>query len=280
MWILNKPDLALALGKDIEELVKHCNNLQTADKVALRILYRKYDRGNGRVTTADLQPLDSKKTIIHNQYIDKFKKDGCLRYIREDLLFNPKIRKCPCCGINEPTQLDHFMDKSSYGQLSCCRLNLVPLCGCCNLRKHDQSYTDFVHAYYDRYDDVDFLITKITVKKNHLGFTMFINKSVIRDTDLARRTENQFNVISEGNRFHKAGIKYLNDFIQGLRCRTNRSLKTMIKHELEYNIKAYGRNHWRTSIIRGLLTCPNFDMAVVKAIKNPQIIRMENGIGA
>lgn len=280
MWTLNKPDMALAIGKDIDELVAHCNDLQIADKNALKTLYKNYDTNNGSVTTDDLLPLDAKKNIILRQYESKFQKKQCLRYIRDELLDKAKITKCPCCGINEPSQLDHFMDKSTYGQLACCRLNLVPLCGCCNLKKHDQTYTNYVHAYYDRYPDVDFLITKVTVKNNHIGFVMTIDKSVITDTNLARRTERQFSVISDGNRFQKAGINYLCDFIHGLRCRTNRSLRTMIKRELDYDMKAYGRNHWKTSIIRGLLNCLAFDMNVVNEMNKPKVVRMENGIGA
>jgi len=277
MWILEKPDTSLAYSKDIDELVGHCDDLDDTDKPKLKVLYRQYN-SKGYATAAELTPLDGKKDIIKNQYKTKFSPNKKLRYIREDLLATVEV--CPYCGYNEPNQLDHYMDKSDYGQLACCRLNLVPLCGICNNIKHAESHTNFVHAYYDRYDDVDFLMTQITLKNNHIGFIMSIDTIAISEPDLARRTEYQFNKIKLNDRFHKAAIKYLTDYIKGLRCRTDRSLKTELKKKYKQNLDIYKRNHWRTSLIRGLLNCPNFNIQVVDAIRKKRIVRPENGIGA
>lgn len=277
MWILEKPDTSLAFGKDIDELVDHCESLEDSDKLNLRLLYRQYD-AKGCATNAELNPLIGKKDIIKNQYEVKFKKKQRLRYIREDLMSAASV--CPYCGLNEPSQLDHFMDKADYGQLACCRLNLVPLCGVCNNTKHNEPYTDFVHAYYDRYNDADFLQTKVTIKNNKVGFIMSIDKSAISNPDLARRTEYQFNKIKLNDRLKKAGIKYLTDYIKGLRCRKDRSLKVTLKTKYQQNLAIYGRNHWRTSIIRGLINCPEFNISVVDSIRANKIVRKENNVGA
>ena len=277
MWILEKPDTSLAFGKDIDELVDHCGSLDDSDELKLRSLYRQYD-AKGNATDAELNPLLRKKDIIKNQYEVKFKKKQKLRYIREDLM--SAVSVCPYCGLNEPSQLDHFMDKADYGQLACCRLNLVPLCGVCNNRKHNETYSNFVHAYYDLYDDTDFLKTLITVKNNKIGFIMSIDKSAISNPDLARRTEYQFNKISLNDRFKKAGITYIIDYIKGLRCRIDRSLKTALNAKYRQNMAKYGRNHWKTAIIRGLINCPEFNISVVENIKKKKIVRMENNAGA
>lgn len=277
MWILSKPDNALAFGKDIDEQVDHCESLDDSDKLKLRLLYRQYD-AKGYATDAELIPMVGKKDIIKNLYEVKFQKKHRLRYIREDLM--SAVSVCPYCGLNEPSQLDHFMDKAAYGQLACCRLNLVPLCGVCNNRKHNEPFTNFVHAYYDSYDDTDFLKTQITVKNNKIGFIMSIDTAAISNPDLARRTEYQFNKISLNGRFKKAGITYLIDYIKGLRCRTDRSLKTALNAKYRHNLAKYRRNHWRTSIIRGLLECPEFNISVVNAIRLTKIVRPENSVGA
>lgn len=278
MWTVgNKPTIAEALG-DIDPLVDHCNNLNNGHKPLLVKLYRQYHVNRGFATAAELSPLDGVKGVIEGQYKSKMTGDKTLGYVRREL--NDNVEKCPMCSINETTQLDHFMNEGTYGQLACCRLNLVPACGRCNLLKHDGSYTDFVHAYYDRYPNVDFLITTITVKNNKVGMVFSIDQNALGNGSLARRTLHQFTTLDLTKRLHKAGIMFLNDLLGGYRCTNNNELRAdLMSSELDMRSR-YGRNDWRTSILRGLIANPAFNIEVVNAIRNPMRLQPVNGGGA
>lgn len=71
------------------------------------------------------------------------RKDGRLtafhrtEYLKEYLAKNPDVQVCPYCdGDLSPAEIDHFLPKSKYPQLSCHPLNLVPVCGGCNTREN------------------------------------------------------------------------------------------------------------------------------------------------
>ncbi len=277
MWTVgNTPTLVEAL-MDIDPLVDHCKNLTNMHKPLLVKLYKQYN-AKGYATATELNPLDGVKSVIEDQYKSKMTGDKTLGYVRREL--NRNVTKCPMCSINETSQLDHFMNEGMYGQLACCRLNLVPTCGRCNLLKHEGSYSDFVHAYYDHYPAVDFLVTTITVKNNKVGMVFSIDGNAIGNPSLARRTVYQFEKLELTRRLHKAGIMFLNDLIGGFICTTDRELQASLLSS-EINLRnRYGRNDWRTSIIRGLRANSAFNINVVNAMKNPMRQMIVNGGGA
>ena len=194
MWILPKPKLSDAKN-DIEVVVSHCNNLDESDKKKMTKLYEDYDTGNGEATTIQLQPLEGKKEIIRRQYVKTSGKlqnkneDNHLVYIRKDLMKN--VDKCPYCSINAPQQLDHFMDKAIYGQLAVCRLNLVPLCGTCNLDKGEISYKEFTHPYYQAFPKAHFFRADCRVLRNKVLVTFSVDSVIIADSVLRKRIEKQ-----------------------------------------------------------------------------------------
>lgn len=277
MWTAgNKPTIADAI-RDIDALVDHCNNLDNTHKPMLVKLYREY-HAKGYATTQELLPLETKKGVIQGQYTSKMTGNNTLAYIRRQLKAN--VTQCPMCSINETHQLDHYMNEADYGQLACCRLNLVPTCGVCNRLKHDGAYSDYVHAYYDIYPNVDFLITTITVKNNRVGMTFSIDRNAIGNADLARRTVEQFTKLELTKRLHKAGIMFICEEVGKMLCTTDKELQASLA-QLEMTYRAQnGRNDWRTSIVRGLRRNAAFDINVVNAMRSPMTQRPVNGGGA
>lgn len=279
MWILKKPDLRKA-KKDIDVVLAHCDNLDAGDKPLLEQLYDDYDNGGGAVTPLQLQPLDGKKAIIRGQYAktsgkraDK-RRNNPLVYIRTEL--NRGIVKCPYCSVNAPQQLDHYMDKSAYGQLAVCRLNLVPLCGTCNNRKGEKTYTDFVHPYYQQFPQADFLVADCKIVKNRVVAIFSINRVALNDNALADKIEKQIVHIRLRQRLQKAMTEFLSQIFLSFCGSTDAELKAFLHQHLLKTSAMYGRNDWRTALLRGLSICPQFDVNVVKNMVSKPI----NGGGA
>lgn len=278
MWTLKKPNLADA-KKDIDIVIAHSRGLDIADKQKLEQLYDDYDNGQGEATAAQLFLLESKKNIIKGQY-DKTsgkKSDGYnkpLVYIRTEL--NRGVAKCPYCSINAPQQLDHYMDKDSYGQLATCRLNLVPLCATCNNLKGKTSYLEFTHPYYQQFPAADFFMASCQIVSNHVVAKFCVNPAVVIDTILRKKLNAQMNHIHLRSRLRKAINEFLSYSFIGYVGSTDASLKAYLPILLKQTIALYGRNDWRAAIVRGLIACPNFNINVVNNMKLAPI----NGGGA
>lgn len=279
MWTLRKPDLRKA-KKDIDVVLAHCKKLGAGDKPLLEQLYDDYDNGGGVATPLQLLPLDGKKDIIRGQYAKTTGKqpgkraNNHLVYIRTEL--NKNVVKCPYCSVNAPQQLDHYMDKSHYGQLAVCRLNLVPLCGTCNNKKGEKPYTDFVHPYYQRFPAADFLVADCKIVKNRVVAKFLIDRVALGDNALADKIEKQIVHISLRQRLQKATTEFLSQTFLSFCGSTDAELKSFLNQHLLNTSALYGRNDWRTALLRGLAVCPQFDVNVVKNMVSKPI----NGGGA
>lgn len=279
MWILPKPDLQKA-KQDIDVVLAHCNNLDNQDKPLLEKLYDDYDNGGGMVTPLQLQPLEGKKDIIRSQYekttgkLSDKKTDNHLVYIRNELYKD--VVKCPYCSVNEPQQLDHYMDKSHYGQLAVCRLNLVPLCGTCNNKKGELAYTDFIHPYYQQFPDADYLVADCKIVKNKVVAIFKIDRVALNNNALADKIDKQMNHIDLHRRIQKAMTEFLSQTFACLSGSTDEDLVKYLPLLLKNTKALYGRNDWRTVLLRGLSVCPHFDINVV----NSMVLKPLNGGGA
>ena len=271
MWLLNNPGLEKA-KRDIDELIAHCNKLDSkTDRPLLEQLYEDYDKGQGEVTAAQLAPTAAKRDIIKNQYIKTSGKDPItgndksLVYLRNELLEPINAEKCPYCGINQPNQLDHYMDKSSYGQLAVCRLNLIPLCGQCNWLKSNKPYTEFMHPYYRKVESgVIFLVADCTIVRRRVCVRFRIDGEALGDTVLESRLVRQISNMHLDKRLKMAVNEFLTNELLRSHVRTNEDLDSSLAEIQRYNAIEYGDNDWRTAVIRGLRNCATFDITIVE----------------
>lgn len=64
-----------------------------------------------------------------------------------------RYNKCPLCGVNQVTTLDHHLPQSRYAALVVCPNNLVPACADCNRAKlisiPSDAGSQTFHPYYD-----------------------------------------------------------------------------------------------------------------------------------
>lgn len=278
MWRLKTPSLKSAL-RDADVTVRHCRGLGDDDIARLRTLYETYHNQSGFVSNADLAPLDSKKAIIADQYAktsgkEKPRKgqtigqDKPLVYMRNQLMSG--VDRCPMCSILPVSDLDHVWPQSIYGQLAVCRLNLVPVCGKCNKEKKDVAPSEFIHTYYQQFPaDVIFLVATCRVILGKVIPRFTIDQSALRDHSLAHRLNKQMVHVKLRARLQKASQEFLMKLFREAAVSNDAELKVYLEDRLhkyedgEYPYD-YGRNDWRTALLRGLLACPAVDINVVR----------------
>jgi hypothetical protein len=278
MWRLRTPALERALN-DAQTTVTHCRGLCHADIAKLRTLYGAYHKQGGYVSSTDLSPLDSKKDVIATQYAKTSGKenprmgqtigqDKPLVYIRKELMDG--VDRCPMCSILPVSDLDHVWPISVYGQLAVCRLNLVPVCGKCNKEKKVFTPSHFIHTYYQQFPaGVIFLVATCRVIMGKIIPRFTINQAALNDDGLAHRLNLQMKHIKLRARLQKASQEFFMKLFRGAAINSNKELKSYLEDRLmkyengEYPYD-YGRNDWRTALLRGLLACSSVDINVVK----------------
>lgn len=275
MWLLpHKPDLQTALA-DIGNLIKTCQNLSQDDETKLADLYKAYDAGGGKATDAQLKPLEAKRNTLLNQYKETFN-GGRLQYIRTELMEDAS--KCPYCGINTPSQLDHFMSKSTYGQLAVCRLNLVPSCNTCNRLKGSISHHSFAHPYYQQFPGTAFLKAVCSVRGGTIVASLAIDRAAIADPTLADKLEKQYDCLDLKRRIARETNEFLTRLFAFHESPSDEALRTHLEIELHHTDCLYGRNDWRTALLRGLLDCKALTARAANAFA--QSAKPVNGGGA
>jgi hypothetical protein len=99
----------------------------------------------GKVTKKEL-------TSLYTNYLVGKTKPG--REIYDALMARAPLFRCPFCGLNHVSTLDHFLPKTKYPVLSIIPANLVPSCKDCNTGKGSTVATTGksqpLHPYFDR----------------------------------------------------------------------------------------------------------------------------------
>ncbi|MFE5724541.1 HNH endonuclease signature motif containing protein [Streptomyces erythrochromogenes] len=100
------------------------------------------------------------------------------RKLRDQLLIGVIDSRCPFCRSGSVRQLDHFMPKSLFPALCVDPLNLVPVCGDCNLYKGDKQPDQIentpVHPYLDRIDRDQWLDAKAVHEGGNVRLEFFV----------------------------------------------------------------------------------------------------------
>lgn len=269
MWILEKPSLEQAI-EDIKKIIEKSNDKITIkDGAILAYIYRLYNRNGGIISEADNNRCD---TIVQNKLYSMYDyctyKNRGLYYIRKELFNANKV--CPMCGYNESSQLDHQMPRSTYKSLSLCRLNLVPLCGVCNNKKHNKDPRMFVHPYYAQFPSgVIFLIVNvcINIREHKMSWKYNFDFRGIKK-DLADKIEYQANAIQLIDRLQQMSNTYLLDLFCNQFFTTDIALKSFLQFHLNKCISLYGPNDWRTAFIRALYMSPSLGKEEVENFVN------------
>jgi hypothetical protein len=87
------------------------------------------------------------------------------RTIYDRILAQPRLGRCPLCGVGTVNSLDHFLPKTRFAILSVTPNNLIPSCSWCQTEKDDyfgtSSRDQLLHPYFDDVDDAIWLSAEV-----------------------------------------------------------------------------------------------------------------------
>lgn len=88
-----------------------------------------------------------------------YRRSGPGRELRDEIMSMalPNFNLCPYCGVGPVSQLDHYLPRSAFPELSVSPDNLVPSCMNCNYAKRDHvpngEGDQVFHPYFDDFNE-------------------------------------------------------------------------------------------------------------------------------
>ncbi|MDE7472955.1 MAG: hypothetical protein K2M68_05145 [Muribaculaceae bacterium] len=262
MWNLPKPDIETSIN-EIDDVIAHSNNMSPGDKQHIETLYREYDSNGGSISTQrhSTVPYNIKsglKTAYPKTY-----KDGNHYYIRQRLVSG--ITLCPICSIGRATTLDHHLPQSLFEALSVCGNNLVPMCRDCNWAKN-ASEKQLLHPYYDQLpvDRIFLNATIIITQHGGIHFKFTVDANVLTEEALFDKLNNTIEDCELDSAFNMGLTEYVKNTLYGRGLDNMEGIKTYIKGELKRECEINGLNHWKTAVLRAIVSDPNITLDNLK----------------
>ncbi|MBB5143712.1 HNH endonuclease [Desulfovibrio intestinalis] len=201
---------------------------------------------------------------LYTHYFAKNNKPARIVY---DTLLAAAAGKCPyCCGIGNPSNLDHYLPKTHYPQFSILPLNLVPACRDCNMGSKANSYAmtrgaQVFHPYFDDdcYTTEQWLFAQYIAGKD--SNPSVIDYNVIPpahwNRDQKQRVEMHFKTFNLRLRFSRVASSCLNDYLSQIKRLYSHigdfeESKRIIVQPIIDKIPEV--NHWKKSMCIALLT--------------------------
>jgi len=167
-----------------------------------------------RAYYASADNLGMLRSVIHSQTA---KNDLTSSYrgmrIREELLSQFPLYKCPMCGLSEPRTLDHYLPKSKFPEFSVLAVNLIPVCYECNNRKGNRvsqkPESQFLHAIFHRVPKMTPLLIAVVQFGKEARIDFHIDSNAAMPKELIARVRYQFDKLDLENRFRKEASNIL-----------------------------------------------------------------------
>lgn len=188
-------------------------------------------------------------------YYEKEFVGGCLRH------FYDKIRahasKCPHCGSNKVTCLDHFLPKEKFNNFAILPINLVPSCKDCNEAKGTYSankYEDLlIHPYFENFNNRTWIGCRV-ISRNPIAVEFFVINDP-NDPILSKRVTNHFDKLKLGKLYE---INAADDIV-GIHLELHNLFVTAGKEGVVENLRERSNswanpypNSWQAALYRGL----------------------------
>lgn len=269
MWVMGDQETD-GLDEALDRALTFVNgdkvyDLSDQERQAIHIVYDLYQEMLGQ-PHPDLTPatLDSARPALHDAY-GQVQIGGRLEGLREKLLASAD--ECPFCGFGEPSQLDHYLPRSVYGELAIYPNNLIPCCGPCNNAKRTvvpglgpAHGPGLIHPYFQDLPDIDFLMADVVFEGEVLSVAFRIDPAGI-DAGLAGKLQFQLDRLKLNARYRKQINKFLNEQRTGMLLFGTGSAERISQYLSASAVnlaRSFHRNDWRVALFRSLAKTPEF----------------------
>lgn len=267
MWTLSPQSLD-AVDDSLRRALTYVNEtpvyaLNPAEWAAIKLVYQLYEHLGGQ-PHVDLRPaaLDAARPYLHAAY-DQVQIGGRLVAYRNHLLASTDA--CPYCGFGELKDLDHYLPRSTYGELSIYPNNLIPSCGPCNNAKRTvipggAADPGLIHPYFQVLPDLDFLMADVTFEGGSLLVQYRIDPTMLAP-DLAAKLQFQLVRLKLNQRYTAQINKFVSEQRTGilmLRDLGADKVREFLQRNATSLAKSFHRNDWRAALMRALADVPAF----------------------
>ena len=234
---------------------------------AILALYDRYDRDHAKPCDA-LKGGAFPKTLTDALYraYDSTQEGRRLYSVRR-LLFSD-VDLCPICGIDPVAELDHYLPRSVFKPLAIYTRNLVPMCHACNHAKlagfgaQGDGETRFLHAYFDKLPDVDFLRAEVAIRDGGLVVEFSIAEDAALPGDYAERIAHQMTALNLNARYEAEVNTYISSHAVALHLQYGidgaKGVRAFLKLQSRFEMQAFYRNHWRPTLLGALASHDQF----------------------
>lgn len=173
------------------------------------------------------------------------------------------VQRCPYCLVRMPDQWDHFLPKDHFPEYSVLPINLIYVCGSCNLKKLNVMYShprEVLNVYFDQIPNKEVLKCEVSTINNIPKIRYFIDsQDNSYEVQILRRHFEAFNL---GRLYLGEGKTVISTFIEEMALRYPGGLnQEKLSEELSIQFQkiplAMGINHWEAATYRGLNQCRN-----------------------
>jgi hypothetical protein len=190
--------------------------------------------------------------------------EGRQLYALREMLFKG-VALCPICGIDPPTELDHQLPQSVFKPLSIHARNLVPMCHLCNHAKlagFGEEGAAFLHVYYDKLPDLDFLKVDVALDGGTLVAAFAIDAAAALPAGFRGRLSGQMQALKLDDRYQQEVNTYMASHAAALHLAHDANgqdgVRTMLRLQTRYERRAFHRNHWRPALLWALTNHDGF----------------------
>jgi hypothetical protein len=263
VWTLPPPDISDAHAQLTTALTyangKPVYALSAVERAAVLAVYQAYEALLGQPDSSLLPTaLGACRQHIRDGY-NQVQIGGRLEALRASLLTSTDV--CPYCGFGEPTELDHYLPKTIYGELAIYPRNLVPSCSPCNNAKRTTvpgaaPGPGLIHPYFQALPDEVFMRADVGFAGGVLDVTFRIDAKAL-NPGLAQMLQFQLDRLKLNERYPRQINKFLFEQRtailmlkeQGL---TPEVLTNYLLRSARSLTENFGHNDWRPALLEAL----------------------------
>lgn len=183
--------------------------------------------------------------------------------LRGNLLRRISVARCPFCGINESSTLDHYLPKERYPEFSVFPKNLVPSCAVCNTHKRDSilikgtNVRMFLHPCYDAIPDLAFLAVRARMESDALILSYRLIRPAGMTIQTFQHLRSHFDELDLADRYRRMGLEHLGGQYPALRRaygvseEAKRVAAKLIEGAEDFE-EVSGPNYWLAKLYRAL----------------------------